>query len=69
MPFGLSTFSIKGIASLAPRLGENLAFQLYLDRDPAVNETYLSACRAAVLPWSLSLMVRDTARSPVLIVD
>ena len=47
VPFGLSTFSIKGIASLAPRLGENLAFQLYLDRDPAVNESYLAACRAA----------------------
>ncbi|WP_283176539.1 alpha-hydroxy acid oxidase [Gemmobacter sp. 24YEA27] len=47
VPFGLSTFSIKGIASLAPQLGENLAFQLYLDRDPAVNESYLAACHAA----------------------
>ncbi|MBJ2149639.1 alpha-hydroxy acid oxidase [Paracoccus sp. IB05] len=47
VPFGLSTFSIKGVASLAPQLGENLAFQLYLDRDPAVNESYLAACRAA----------------------
>lgn len=47
VPFGLSTFSIKGIASLAPRLGSNLMFQLYLDRDPAVNESYLAACRAA----------------------
>ena len=47
VPFGLSTFSIKGIASLAPLLGEALSFQLYLDRDPAVNESYLAACRAA----------------------
>ena len=47
VPFALSTFSIRGIASLAPHLGENLAFQLYLDRDPAVNESYLEACRAA----------------------
>lgn len=47
VPFALSTFSIKGIASLAPQLGENLTFQLYLDRDPAVNESYLGACRVA----------------------
>lgn len=46
VPFGLSTFSIKGIASLAPLLGEAPAFQLYLDRDPAVNESYLETCRA-----------------------
>ncbi len=49
VPFVLSTFSIRGIASLAPELGETLAFQLYLDRDPAVNESYLQACRDAAV--------------------
>ncbi|WP_045392108.1 alpha-hydroxy acid oxidase [Falsirhodobacter sp. alg1] len=47
VPFGLSTFSIKGVSSLAPQLGETLAFQLYLDRDPEVNAGYLEACRHA----------------------
>ncbi|NPD16624.1 alpha-hydroxy-acid oxidizing protein [Xinfangfangia sp. D13-10-4-6] len=63
VPFGLSTFSIKGIASLAPRLGENLAFQLYLDRDPAVNDSYLEACRAAGV--QMIFLTVDTAITSV----
>lgn len=47
VPFVLSTFSIRGVASLAPLLEGTLSFQLYLDRDPTVNATYLDACRSA----------------------
>jgi isopentenyl diphosphate isomerase/L-lactate dehydrogenase-like FMN-dependent dehydrogenase len=49
VPFVLSTFSIRGVASLAPLLEGTLSFQLYLDRDPMVNATYLDACRSAAV--------------------
>ncbi len=49
VPFVLSTFSIRGVASLAPLLEGTLSFQLYLDRDPMVNAAYLDACRSAAV--------------------
>lgn len=47
VPFVLSTFSINGLATIARACGVTPDFQLYLDRDPAVNAAHLAAAKAA----------------------
>ena len=47
VPFVLSSFSIRGIRSLAPQLGETLNFQLYIDREEAMTARHLKLCRDA----------------------
>lgn len=45
VPFILSTFSINGLETVARAAGAVPDFQLYLDRDPEVNQAYLEQCR------------------------
>ncbi|TDE34364.1 alpha-hydroxy acid oxidase [Antarcticimicrobium sediminis] len=45
IPFVLSTFSINGLETIRKDCGRTPDFQLYLDRDPQVNESHLAACR------------------------
>ena len=47
VPFVLSSFSIRGIRSLAPLLGETLNFQLYIDGEEAMTARHLRLCRDA----------------------
>lgn len=47
VPFVLSSFSIRGIRSLAPLLGETLNFQLYIDREETMTARHLKLCRDA----------------------
>ncbi|PJE31616.1 L-lactate dehydrogenase [cytochrome] [Pseudooceanicola marinus] len=45
-PCVISTFSINGLATMKQAAGTVPDFQLYLDRDPEVNASYLDQCRA-----------------------
>ena len=47
VPFILSTFSIAGPLTIARETGNAPHFQLYLDIDDAVNQSYLEQCRKA----------------------
>ncbi|GHG86202.1 alpha-hydroxy acid oxidase [Pseudodonghicola xiamenensis] len=47
VPYVMSTFSINGLETITRATGRAPDFQLYLDRDPEVNASYLAACRAS----------------------